>query len=101
MVLTILCIITLVIRSPLTVTGNQQSIQLHFVMYSSPGKLVRYAIHHVPADGNCMFSAIAHQIKLGPRISESSTTAHHQVRLEIVEYLRNHPDIVSIQYIRT
>lgn len=54
---------------------------------------MRYAIHHVPADGNCMFSAIAHQ--LAPRIFESSKTAHHEVRLEVVEYLRSHPDIVS------
>lgn len=56
---------------------------------------MRYAIHHMPADGNCMFSAVAHQ--LGPRISESSEKTAHQVRLEIVEYLRNHPDIVSIR----
>ena len=48
-----------------------------------------YRVEYVSPDGNCMFSSLA--LQLGK--SESS---HHVIRLELMDYLRQHPSIVSI-----
>ena len=43
---------------------------------------------NVDADGNCLFSALALQLE-----SESLKSAH-DIRMELVEYIRCHPEMV-------
>ena len=43
----------------------------------------------VPMDGNCMFACLA--IGLG-----KSITLHGEIRQEIINYMREHPDLVSV-----
>lgn len=42
-----------------------------------------YTVHDVPSDGNCLFSALAHQLNLP--LHQAST-----VRKDLVNYLRSH-----------
>ena len=51
----------------------------------------KWHVVNVPSDGNCMFSSIA--IQLG---RHSVAEGAREVRTELVSYLRNHEQIVSI-----
>jgi hypothetical protein len=53
-----------------------------------------YIVHQVPANGDCFFAAIAHQLSLvKPEIYKDLSPA--ACRKQLVDYLKQHPDIVQ------
>lgn len=52
------------------------------------GCFSQFNVVSTPLDGNCMYSALIDQLRI-PNLSA------HQLRLDIVKYLQNHPDIVK------
>ena len=49
-----------------------------------------FTIHDVPADGNCLFSAIAYQLALG-----------YLILMHLVSHLENHPHINGMHIMLT
>jgi hypothetical protein len=59
--------------------------------WSFPGYIVR----NVPADGQCAFSAIAHQLQLNNYVSPTAQISGHSVRQDIVSFIRNNAQLKS------
>jgi hypothetical protein len=51
---------------------------------------MKWKVVNVPADGNCLFSALALQLE------RSGTTAAHDIRMELVENMRSNP--IQVKY---
>ena len=53
-----------------------------------------FTVHDIPADGNCLFSAIAYQL---PSIGITDIDANN-LRIMLVNYLEDHPTVEGIHY---
>jgi len=53
-----------------------------------------FTVINTPPDGQCMFSALAHQLSIGVEITDTPTSAI-DVRKQLVTYLRQHPACLS------
>jgi hypothetical protein len=51
-----------------------------------------YNVVSVPSDGDCLFSAIAHQLSIGTGKEPSSA---EEIRKQLVDYTRGHPSMTN------
>ena len=49
-----------------------------------------YIIHMVPPNGNCLFSALSHQLSIGTGHEPSSSQL---IRQQLIDYIKLHPSI--------
>ena len=62
---------------------------------SSDSGFVGYQRWNVPADGNCMFAAIAHQLAIG---TDEKPASAQLIRTELVDYVKRNPSLTSDIY---
>ena len=60
-----------------------------------------YIVHNVAADGQCAFSAIAHQLLLKKYVTSTDETSGQSIRHDILSFLSGNAELKSIIAERT
>lgn len=85
---------TLSFNKPSESPGSTRNLEQHHTRYAdvTVGLFPGYQVFDVPGNGDCMFSAVAHQLSLGKSTPPESAQA---IRMQLVDYIRAHPSLTD------